>query len=89
MKHVGRAGGAERNPGHQHDPVAALRHPVPERHALALLDHLLETRNVASVNRVHAPQQAEPPRGVERSAHRQQRHRRPLARDPPRGRARA
>ena len=38
---------------------------------------------------VHAPQQAHPPRRVQRRAHRQQRHRRTLAGDPPRGRARA
>ena len=85
MQHVGRARRAERDPGHQHDPLAALCDLVAKRHALALLDHLLEARDVARVNGVDAPLQAQPPRRVERRAHGEHRHRRPLARNPPGG----
>ena len=56
---------------------------------LRLGDHFLEIGDVAGVDRVDAPQQAEPPRGGQRRGHHQDRHRRPLARDPPRGRSRA
>ena len=44
-------------------PVAALGEAVAQRHALGLADHLLEAGDVAGVDRVDAPQQAQPPRG--------------------------
>src|SRR3546814_15425812 len=62
---VGRSGGAEGHAGGDDDTVASLGDPVPQRHALRLSDHLLEVRDVARAHSVGAPQQPEPPRGLE------------------------
>ena len=66
----------------------AGRDAVAQRHSLGLGDHLLELGNVAGPHRMGAPEQAEPPGGLERRREHEQRHRGPLAGHPPGGRAR-
>ncbi len=55
MDDVGRAGRAERNPGHDDDPLIRLGDAVAQRHALGLGDHLLEIGDVARPHRVGTP----------------------------------
>ena len=64
----------ERHAGHDQHPVAAVGEVVAKRHPLGLADHFLEIVDVAGVDRMDAPLQAQPPRDLHAGGHRQGRH---------------
>ena len=61
---------------------------MAQRHPPRFPDHFLEAADVAGMDRVRAPLQPQPPRHLHARGHHQRLDRRPLARDPSRGRAR-